>query len=72
MGLLSLKMLRGCGLMQVPPSLGTGKMCSDSLQIQASLSIGAAKKLRVTWCLGGGSYTGVFDRRMEGSFTGEA
>jgi len=71
MGLISLKMPRGWGLTQVAPSLGTGTICSDSLRIQASLYIGAVKKQRGTSCLGGGSYTGVFDRRMEGSFTGE-
>jgi len=72
MGLLSLKMLHGWGLTRLAPSLGTGNICSDSLPIQASLSIGAPIKPRGTWCLGGGSYTGDYERQMEGFFTGEA
>ena len=36
------------------------KICSDSLQIWVSLSVGAPIVLLGTWCLGGGSYTGDF------------
>jgi len=73
MGLLSLKRLRGGGLGGETPSLGTPrKICPDSLRIWVSLSTGAPIVPRGTWCLGGGSYTGDFERWMkEGSFTGE-
>jgi len=57
MGLLSLMRLHGWVL-----GVGGGKLlhwepwkiCSDSLQIWASLYIGALVVLRGTWCLGGG------------------
>ena len=74
MGILCLKGLRGGGL-GVGELLhwGPRKICSDSLRIQTSLSIGAPMEPRGT-CIwgGGGSYTGDFEKRLkEGSFTGE-
>jgi len=49
------------------------KIFSDSLQIWASLSTGASVVLRGTWCLGGGSYTGDFEKWLkEGSLLGNS
>jgi len=46
---------------------------SYSLQIWESPSIGAHVVLRGTWCLGGGTFTGDFERRMkEGSLLGNS
>ena len=42
------------------------KLCSDSLWVWASLSIGAPIVPTGTWCLGGGSYIGDFKRWMKG------
>jgi len=56
MGLLSLKRLHGGGLGGGRGELhhwGPWKVCSDSLPIRESLSIGARIELRGTWCLGG-------------------
>jgi len=52
MGLLSLKKLCGGGLGGELLHWRPWKICSESLQIQASLSIGAPIELRGTWCLG--------------------
>ena len=72
-GLLSLNRPHGGGLGGELLHWGPWKICSDSLRIWASLSIGAPTVRRGTWCLGGGgSYTGDFERWMkEGFFTGE-
>ena len=51
--LLSLKRLCGGGLEVELLHWEPWKICSDSLWIWASLSIGAHIVLRVTWCLGG-------------------
>jgi len=51
------------------------KICSDSLRIWASLSIGVPMAPRGTWCLGGGGgpYTGDFERWMkDGSLLGNS
>jgi len=75
MGLLSLMRLCGEGLgggelLQCEP----WKICSDSLWIWASLSIGVPILPRGTWCLsGGGLHTGEFERWMkEGSSLGNS
>jgi len=73
MGLLSLMRLCGGGLGVELLHWEPWKVCSDSLQIWASLSMGAPIVPRGTWCLGGGSYTGDFERWMkEGSLLGNS
>jgi len=54
MGLLSLKRLLGGGLGGGELlHWGPWKICSDSLWIRASLSVGAPIEPKGTWCLGG-------------------
>ena len=53
MGLLSLTRLFGGVLGVELLHWESWKICSDSLQIWASLSIGAPIVLKGTWCLGG-------------------
>ena len=54
MGLLSLKRLReGCLGGEELLHWGPWKICSDSLRIWTSLSIGAPRVPRGPWCLGG-------------------
>ena len=73
MGLLSLTRLRGGGLGGGLLHWEPWKICSDSLWIWAPLSIGAPLVPRGTWCLGGGSYTGNFERWLkEGSLLGNS